>query len=148
MKTILSVLFLFLPNFAFAALNGDWTGWAYWRYQGEGPKCYAQMRFSENQTQFSLLGGVIDCDVVYMTTDARQFTKEANGVLMLDGQVAGTWAVDGAESMYKWQEQYNENTVVHVDMRVEGGHMDYKEQWIQADNSILYDIDGRLFQGQ
>lgn len=147
MKTLLFAV-LILPQFAFAALNGTWTGWAYWRYQGEGPKCFAQMKFSENQANFSLLGGLIDCDVVYMETDKREFKKDANGELILDGQVAGAWSVDGAVSTYKWEEQYNENTVVHVNMRVEGGHMDYKEQWIESDGSLLYDIEGRLFQGQ
>lgn len=147
MKTMMLFCFLMLPQFALAALNGTWTGWAYWRYQGQGPKCFAQMKFSENQKVFTLLGGLIDCDVVYMTTDKREFTKENNGDLVLDGQVTGQWAVNGAVSTYKWKEQYNENTMVYIDMRVEGRHMDYKEQWIQADDSLLYDIEGRLFQG-
>ncbi len=147
MKTLLFAV-LILPQFAFAALNGTWTGWAYWRYQGEGPKCFAQMKFSEDPAKFILKGGLIDCDVVYMETDKREFTKDPNGELILDGEVAGAWSVDGAVSTYKWEEQYNETTVVHVHMRVEGGHMDYKEQWIEADGSLLYDIEGRLFQGQ
>ena len=138
-------VFLFLMTFIFsgnlyASIDGNWTGWAYWKHQGEGPKCIAEMRFQENPETFALLAGELECDYVAMSIPERVFTKES-GELLMDGKSAGKYT----EDTFEWSERYNERTVIFVKIKVNGTNMDYNENWIQDENTLLYEVKGRLF---
>jgi hypothetical protein len=143
MKKFLLILpIFFFLNSAQAYLNGNWIGWAYWRFQGDGPKCAAEIAFSENAKNFSSGAGYIDCTYVVMDIDKKVFTKDDNGNLLMNNQIVGTWSAN----KYEWMEQYNDKTFIHVRINREGGHMDYLETWYD-EATVLYEIEGRLFNG-
>lgn len=136
---------LFLLVFSFlgtaqASIDGNWIGWAYWKYQGEGPKCHAQIQFRESETTFALTKGDLDCDIVVMEIPERVFTKE-NGELLMDGKSAGKYL----KNLYTWEERYNERTMINVTIKVDGTNLTYTEIWVQDENTLLYEINGRLF---
>lgn len=141
MKSGLFILIVFgFLNTANADLGGSWVGWAYWKYMGDGPKCSANLNFEESEETFSLLAGDLDCDIVAMEIPERLFTKK-DGELLLDGAPAGKFT----ENSYEWTERYNERTVINVSIKVNGTNLDYVEHWIQDEDTLLYDISGRLF---
>lgn len=144
MKLAALLCILFSPLLTFAFLNESWKGTAYWYYQGQGPLCDTQMKFKEDQNNFTLQSGYLDCGVIYMSTPNRSFTKESNGELSQDGKVVGAWQNTDEVAAYKWQEQYNATTTIHINMTVRNNVMTYQEQWLQSDGSLLYDINGYL----
>lgn len=138
-----TLLFLIVFSFlsvANASVAGKWRGWAYWKFDGEGPKCIAHMIFQETEKEFALIMGDLDCDIVAMQIPERRFTKE-NGVLLLDGKPAGKFS----ENTFEWSERYNERTVINVSVKVNRTNMDYVEHWIEDEDTLLYEITGRLF---
>jgi len=144
---IKALLFLFVLSFTALAnaslqgpISGKWRGWAYWKYDGDGPKCVAHMIFAETNENFAMTMGDLDCDIVAMSIPERQFTKE-NGKLLLNGEAVGLYT----ESTYEWSERYNERTVINVSIKVNGTNIDYVEHWIQDEEKLLYEITGRLF---
>ncbi len=141
MKIILTLLLISgLSNLANAAVDGRWHGWAYWKYQGEGTKCAAQMIFNEDTKSFSMLYGNLDCDLVVMDVPERKFQK-LKGKLLDSGIVVGSYT----DNSFEWFERYNERTTIHVSIKVNGTNMDYVEKWIQDESTLLYEITGRLF---
>jgi hypothetical protein len=140
---ILPTIFFFFAISAFASLEGKWHGWAYWKYQGQGPKCTAQMKFSETEEDFSLVSGHLDCDIVAMTIPDRTFQK-IDGKLHDSEKEVGSYT----ENTYEWIERYNERTVIQVSIKVNGTNLDYSELWIQDESTTLYEISGRLFKSQ
>lgn len=146
MKVSLRILALLIIGFslnAHAAIEGNWIGWADWKYQGDGPKCSAHMSFSETADTFTFKTGFLDCDIITVDIPERVFTK-INDELFLENSKVGKWN----SVHYEWTERYNERTVINVSIDVEGSHLDYKEQWIQDENTLLYDITGRLFKNE
>ncbi len=127
-------------NIANASVDGKWRGWAYWKYDSDGPKCIAHMIFKETTENFSMIMGDLDCDFVAMQIPERHFVKE-NGKLLLDGEPVGQFTAN----TFAWSERYNERTVINVSIKVNGTNLDYVEHWIQDDEKLLYDISGRLF---
>lgn len=140
MKAVLFLLFSF-ASLAWGSVNGNWQGNVAWKYEGSGPQCFAQLAFRESTSEFSLLAGDLDCQVVDMSIPARNFAKSANGDLSMDGAIVGKWSANS----YSWSERYNERTVINVTVDQEAGHLDYHEIWIQDQSVVLYDIAGRLF---
>lgn len=143
MKTSLNFLIILVVGFSInagAAIEGRWIGWADWSYDGQGTRCSANLAFGETSETFTFQKGFLDCEIVIMDIPERIFTKN-NGQLLLEDAVVGKWNT----GHYEWTERYNERTVIHVSITIEGSHMDYIEHWIQDENTKLYDIKGRLF---
>lgn len=128
---------------AFAGIDGKWIGWVDWKYMGDGTRCSANLAFGETESTFTYQKGFLDCDIIIMDIPERLFNKSGED-LVLENTVAGKWG----NGRFEWSERYNERTVIFVSIFVEGSHMDYTEQWIQDENTLLYDLKGRLFRRQ
>lgn len=142
-SVLLLIAFSFLSQ-ANASMEGEWNGWAYWKYDGDGPKCTARMNFKESADKFAVLPGMIDCDIVYMEIPSKFFDKKENGELYSENQLVGKWT----ENTFEWSERYNERTVINVKIKTNGTSFDYKEQWIEDEKKLLYDVTGRLFKSR
>jgi hypothetical protein len=137
---VLLVLALSFSSNAFAAVQGSWVGWATWQYEGQGTRCTANLNFAETSKTFVVKAGLLDCDIITMDIPERRFTKVGDQ-LTLEKKIVGKWN----PTHFEWTERYNERTIIQASITTDGNSMDYVEHWIQDDNTLLYDVSGRLF---
>lgn len=144
MKTITAMALALTTTTTFANVSGDWTGWAYWTFQGQGPKCDAKISFIDTASEIHRVKGQIDCSVVFTEMPEETLSKK-DGKLFLDGEVVGTYTEDS----YHWTEKYSENIAINIDVSGFGTHMDYHESWMDLSvNKELYDISARFFKSK
>lgn len=125
-----------------ASLDGLWTGWGEWTFDGSGTSCPTmQLHFKETQHFLERVKGYFDCQVVGLETYPAKWLKRGN-TLMIPYQAQGSY--NGQQ--LKIKELYgNEGVSIQTSIQIEGLHMDYKEIWYEADGDVLYEITGRLF---
>jgi hypothetical protein len=143
LRAFIFVSSLFASSMAFAGLDGAWSGWGDWVFQGSGTHCgVMNLTFSENETSLARTAGHFDCDVVGLDVGTQTLQKQ-NSQLLHDGQVVGSY--DAAAGTYAWTEKYSESTKVDITVKVDGHHFDYKELWYGSDGALIYTITGRFF---
>lgn len=143
MKILISIAIALVSSIApGASLQGLWTGWGEWTYDGSGTDCpIMQIQFSETKKILKRDKGYFDCQVVGLETYPAMWTKRGH-FLMFDNKTQGTY--DGAR--LKIRESYgNEGVYIETIIQAEGLHMDYNETWYEANGNTLYEITGRLF---
>ncbi|MEZ0391032.1 MAG: hypothetical protein ACAH59_02375 [Pseudobdellovibrionaceae bacterium] len=129
---------------ASANLDGKWTGWGAWNYDGTDIECPAMsLAFSEDAQTLQRIRGFFDCHIVTMEIPDLEFQKEGQK-LFLEGSPVGSWS----DSDYSWTEVYNEKFIIKVSISVQGQSMTYHEVWKSKEDEILYDIQGRLFRSE
>lgn len=134
---IITAVFMTVP--ALGSLNGEWTGWGIWSFDGSGVNCNMTLRFSENENQLVRHGGYFECNVVGMETYPVTWDWKNNDLLYAD-EVVGKY--DGVN--FELTEVANENTKVFTKMEVSGNTMSYEEKWIQDDGTLIYEIYGNF----
>jgi hypothetical protein len=139
-RKILMLAILIFSSASFAAVQGAWIGWTYWKYDGSDTRCSTNLAFTETADNFIFHKGFLDCDIITMEIPERTFAKIGDQ-LFLDQKIVGKWN----PNYFEWTERYNDRTVIHISITVDGSHMDYVEHWIQDENTPLYDLTGRLF---
>lgn len=142
MKKLLVFVLALVSVSAFANLQGKWTGWGEWKYQGSGVGCYTFLNFSENDKVLKRLPTAFDCQVAVLHILEETWEKQGES-LVINGEVVSTVQNDH----YMMTEQYDENVTIKTDIKVEGNHLDYKEMWYDQGQE-LYEITGRLFRKQ
>ena len=136
---ILAIAFTFSTK-TIASVSGDWIGWVYWTFEGQGPKCYSDLKLTETVDKLHRQGGNIECDFARMDIIEQSLSKVGTS-LMEDGRTVGQWS----ENHFVWTEEYSETVSIHNEITVKGNSMDYHEKWIHKDGGEIYDIKGRLF---
>jgi hypothetical protein len=140
-KLFLSQFVILFSTLSFASLQGQWSGWGTWTFDGSGTSCRdMRLSFDESAGALARSSGHFECDVVALDLPAQSWTKKGPD-LLLDGAAIGSVKGD----VYQWTEPYNPTVSVRTTITVSGDHLDYQELWIQKDGSTLYDIEGRLF---
>lgn len=142
MKKLLVFVLVLMSVSAFANLQGKWTGWGEWKFQGSGASCYTFLNFSENDKMLKRHETAFDCQVAVLHILEESWEKQGDN-LVINSEVVGTVQNDH----YSMTEQYDENVTIKTDIKVEGNHLDYKEMWYDQGQE-LYEITGRLFRKQ
>ncbi len=143
MKTFFALTtFIFTLQASAASIQGIWTGWGEWNYDGSGTGCPTmQLQFKESKSVLERTRGYFDCQVVGLESYPAQWIKRGP-LLASEQKVLGSY--DG--NNLKIKEFYgDEGIYIITSIRAEGLHMDYEEIWYQADGVVLYEILGRLF---
>ncbi len=134
------MLALFSMNI-FADLNGKWIGQGEWTYQGSGAHCFMQLSFVDTNQYLERKGGYFDCDMVGLNIFPAKFIKKGNDLVDSNGEIVGSYI--GNE--IHLTEHYDDTVVIHSNIKFDGLHFDYVENWIGSDNQEIYQITGRLF---
>jgi len=142
MKKLLILCFVLLSSTAFANLDGQWSGWGEWTFQGSGAHCYTFLSFNETNSSLKRNESVFDCDYATLNILEENWIKDGEN-LLIDGVVVGSVVGNN----YKFFENYSETVTIETLINVEGNHLDYKEIW-KASGNDLYVITGRLFRKQ
>lgn len=144
MTKILAVITFLWASVSMAGIAGEWTGWGEWTYEGQGTHCDSmKLNFVETNNKLTRTGGYFDCQVVGLDVNAAEWIKEGNN-LLVDGKIVGSMT----DKTIHLTEAYDEQVKVVSDITIDGGHFDYKEVWLDKDNSEIYVITGRLFKKQ
>ena len=124
-----------------ANVQGSWAGWGDWLFDGSGDHCNMQLIYKESEQKLQRTAGRFDCSAVSLTLPEATWIKQGDQLLSEDGKVVGKWTADSIELLEQYSPTVSILTIIHT----EALHMDYHEVWHLKDNSVLYDIKGRLF---
>lgn len=144
MKRFLFVFLFFAGQLANASLAGNWTGWGSWKFKGEGEGAHCnpmQMQWSETTNTIAIERGLFDCGVVVMHLDRTAWTIKNGHLFDEDQKDVGTY--DGTNLQVDMPSP-NEKTTIHISVKREANHYDYKEDWFNSVEKV-YVIEGRLF---
>lgn len=142
LKVILFLTFISLQSQA--SISGSWTGWGSWAFRNEQdliPCNLMKMRWTENEKSLSLAHGFYDCEVVRMEIDPVSWQKVGQDLFDENSSKVGTY--DGQNLDIKIQSPV-ENTMIHIKIKREANHFDYRETWFNSDEKV-YIIKGRFF---
>jgi len=146
---IVATLFLSLSVslIANAGVSGNWTGFGYWKFkgQGEGVRCMPmQMKWSEGDDFISLDGGYFDCGIVAQDLGSDRWKVKDGQIYDHQDQVIGSY--DG-QNLEMITASPNEKTQISIKIKREANHIDYEEIWFNQYEKV-YVITGRLFTSQ
>jgi len=147
MKKIVIVAAMLIGLTAQAGVSGDWTGFGYWKFKGEGEgvRCMPmQMKWSEGKDFISLDGGFFDCGIVAQDLGSAQWKLDGQNVIDDQNQVIGTY--DG-QLLEMITPSPNDKTQISIKIKREANHIDYEEIWFNQYEKV-YVITGRLFTSQ
>jgi hypothetical protein len=144
-KKMMAILFFnFLSTLTYADINGNWSGFGYWSFDGGSVRCLMNISFLDNNNVIVREKGFFDCDFTAMELPELKLKKVGNNLVDENNKVVGK----NSNNEISFIENYSDTVDVSTSIISHGTNLDYSETWYNKNKVEIYQIKGRFFQGK